>query len=102
MLLAQRFRCRNPTFGFGPRVVESDMLPIVIGQVAASSDMVIQSMAAAGHSLPRATLGVMTLAAVAVINVRRLIIGMTNLPDLTKLVSALAPMRPQEAAARER
>src|SRR5262245_7783427 len=61
--------------------------PLLYAKLRASSDMVIQSMPAAGHSLPRATSGVATLAAVAVTKARRLIIAMTNLPDLAKLVT---------------
>src|SRR5262245_31738003 len=63
--------------------------------------MVIQSMPAAGHSFACATLGVTTLAAVAVTKARRLIVAMMNLPDLSKLVTILAasPFVPEACAA---
>jgi len=66
----------------------------------ASSDMVIQSMPAAGHSFACATLGVTTLAAVAVTKARRLIVAMLNLPDLSKLVAILASLTDRTASMR--
>jgi hypothetical protein len=55
MLLAKSFRNCNLAFGFHPSVVKSDVLSIVIS--CAWSDIVIQSMPAAGHSFAAAIIG---------------------------------------------
>ena len=67
--LAQRLRSCGPTFGFLARVLEAYVLDIVICE-RSSSDIVIQSMPAVGHSFAPAV-GAAMLAAVAAMKARR-------------------------------